>query len=67
MTLKDLVISDLVKDADIFSIARTVSGSAGEIRKRGHWFNNHILDDMDQEIKRFQWDDEDGYVILLKE
>jgi len=65
-SLKDLITSDLVKDTDRITVARPIAGVAGDIRKSGHWFNDQILENMDQEINHYLWNEEDGYIIMLK-
>lgn len=54
MTLKEVLESGLVKDDDVIEIHIPMIGSMENI-KRGHWFNDQILDVMDRKIDTLQY------------
>ena len=65
MTLRDLILNQMVKDDDKITISRPLCGAAVDMRS-GHWFNDRVLDFMNLEISRYSWDEENGYSIALK-
>ena len=49
MILKELIESGLIKDEEIVCLHRPMYGTLQEIRS-GNWFQDHILDLMDEKI-----------------
>jgi len=67
MKMKELVESCLIKDKDKDKI--TVSKKSmcfGYDIRKGRWFNDNILDWMDEEVRAMSYDEESGWSIALK-
>lgn len=54
MTLKELIESGLIKDKEIICAHRPMFGTLEDIRS-GHWFQDQILDIMDEEIDSLEY------------
>jgi len=57
MKLKELFELSFVNDDTVFQTARPISATIRDIR-RGKWFQDHILDLMEYEVKNFVYSSE---------
>ena len=64
MTLYDLLKKDLITDKDVIRVVKPCQGNIFDMR-RGHWFNDQILDVFNQEITEFSWNKDQGWTIGL--
>ena len=54
MKLKDVIESGLINDRHTIAVHLPMIGHMDEIR-RGHWFNDQILDVMDREVDTLKY------------
>lgn len=54
MTLKELIESNLIKDDEIICIRKPLFGTVKDIR-RGNWYQDQILDLMDEKIDKMTY------------
>lgn len=65
MKMSDLIESCLIKDKDKITVSKKLAAFGCDLRK-GRWFNDNILDWMDEEIMAMSYDEESGWSIALK-
>lgn len=66
MTLEKIIETGLVKDSTILTIRKY--GEYGMIVAAiGNWFQDNVLDYLNNEIESFTWQDDDYFYIDLKE
>lgn len=65
MTLKNLITNGLVGDNEKVTIVKPLTGNLCDMRK-GNWFNDQVLEFLNEEISAFSWDEDNGYSIALK-
>lgn len=66
MTLKDLIMNQLIKDDEKIRITKPIVGSISLMRG-GYWYNDQILDYQNHEIVEYSWSKEKGWAITLAE
>lgn len=68
MTLKELIQENsLVKDSTTVVLAKIQSSYGAKLRRNGHWYEDQILDLMNQEIYSIKLNSEtDSLVVVLK-
>ena len=63
MTLGELIIDAPIKDDDMILIIKK-SGDV-ELRRRGNWMQDHLLEFSEDEVIGFQWDKQTGWKITV--
>lgn len=66
MTLKDLLQTGLVSDADTVTLILEING-VGTVKRKGSWYQDCILEHMDKEIKEITYKgSEKKWIVCLK-
>lgn len=66
MKLSELIMSGLVKDSDTITISKPSNGHVRPTCDKGNWFQDHILNYINEEISEYSWKAESGYFVILK-